>query len=587
MKVFFQCIIILALSGVIVSGCRTHPPPKAAQKTPQKKSAANSGADALALPNEMAAVEPEEMEEFSTTEPAPDGNPEALARFATGLSYELNDKSDLALDEFQRSALADPSNEPLIIELSRRYLRKKQPAKALELLSKSAARPKASGTIYSWLSRAYLEAGKTNSAIQASRVAIQKTPDSLEGYQSLAHIYLRTGQPANAFKVLNQAALHGKGDPEFLINLAQLYLVYLKIQPKEMATVKPRALELLRKASDLKPASMALVQSMAEAFEHLGDDKTAARLYLKMLSVLPEESQRRAPVREKLANLYLRADDKKAATEQLEAIVRDNPTRYPAAWHFLGTLAYDAKKFGEAQQNFEKALLLDPQIEQAYYDLALVQIDLHKTDDALQTLEKAREKFKDSFVGEFFTGLAHTRLKDYAEAVKHFTAAEIIARAKEPKRLNHQFYFQVGAACERNHDYKQAGEYFQKCIKESPNFSEALNYLGYMWAERGENLAKARELIEKAVKLEPKNGAYLDSMGWVLFKLNHASEALPYLLKAQEFTPEPDATLLDHLGDVYMALHQLEKARDAWKKSLSIESNEEIKKKLEQAGGNS
>jgi tetratricopeptide (TPR) repeat protein len=283
----------------------------------------------------------------------------------------------------------------------------------------------------------------------------------------------------------------------------------------------------------------------------------------------------------------LRTNNKSAAAEQLEAIVRDNPTHYPSAWHFLGTIAYDEKKLTDAERNFEKALLLDPQLEQAYYDLALVQIDLHKTDDALKTLEHAHVKFPNSFIGEFFTGLAQMRLKDYAEAVKHFAVAETLARAKEPKRLTHQFYFQIGAACERNKDYKQAEEYFEKCIKEAPEFGEALNYLGYMWAERGENLPRARELIEKAVKLEPKNPAYLDSLGWVLFKQEHPQQALPYLLKAQELSPEPDPAVLDHLGDVYMALHDQEKARECWKKSLSIESNEEIKKKLESSGGKS
>ena len=82
------------------------------------------------------------------------------------------------------------------------------------------------------------------------------------------------------------------------------------------------------------------------------------------------------------------------------------------------------------------------------------------------------------------------------------------------------------------------------------------------------------------MKKEPKNGAYLDSLGWVLFKLNQPREALTWLLKAQELTPEADATLLDHLGDVYMALNQEDKAHDAWKKSLSLEANDDVQKKL-------
>ncbi len=89
----------------------------------------------------------------------------------------------------------------------------------------------------------------------------------------------------------------------------------------------------------------------------------------------------------------------------------------------------------------------------------------------------------------------------------------------------------------------------------------------------------------RACKLEPKNAAYLDSLGWVLFKLNQPQAALPWLVKAVELSPEPDATILDHLGDVYLSLRQLGKAMENWKKSLAIEPNEEVNKKLRQVDG--
>ena len=127
-------------------------------------------------------------------------------------------------------------------------------------------------------------------------------------------------------------------------------------------------------------------------------------------------------------------------------------------------------------------------------------------------------------------------------------------------------------------------QYFEKCLQLAPNFAEAMNYLGYMWAEHGLKLDQARELIEKAVKAEPKNAAYLDSLAWVLFKLKQPKEALPYALKAAELSEQPDATVYDHIGDIYAALKQLEKAREAWRKSLSLEPNEEVRKKLESSG---
>jgi len=102
-----------------------------------------------------------------------------------------------------------------------------------------------------------------------------------------------------------------------------------------------------------------------------------------------------------------------------------------------------------------------------------------------------------------------------------------------------------------------------------------------MWAEHGENLERAREMIGRALKAEPKSPAYLDSMGWVLYKLNQPKEALDYILKAVAASEEQDATLYDHLGDIYAELKEMDKARDAWRKSLAVEKNDAVQKKLD------
>jgi len=124
----------------------------------------------------------------------------------------------------------------------------------------------------------------------------------------------------------------------------------------------------------------------------------------------------------------------------------------------------------------------------------------------------------------------------------------------------------------------------QKALELNPDFPEAANHLGYMWAERGENLDQARALIEKAVKAEPESEAYLDSLAWVLFKQGKPGEALPHMLKAvaiSEKENSPDATLYDHLGDIQAALGHSALARDAWSKALKLEENKEIQHKLE------
>ncbi|MCC6232099.1 MAG: tetratricopeptide repeat protein [Verrucomicrobiales bacterium] len=178
-----------------------------------------------------------------------------------------------------------------------------------------------------------------------------------------------------------------------------------------------------------------------------------------------------------------------------------------------------------------------------------------------------------------------SELKRYEEAIRHYTAAEVIAGATAPRYLTHLFYFQSGVAFERAKRFDDASIQFEKSIELKPDFADALNYLGYMWAEQGKNLPRALELIRKAVDLEPKNAAYLDSLAWVLFQMDRAEEALPFQTRAVELSEEPDATLFEHLGDIYRKLGRMDDARRAWQRSLAVESKPEVAERLKEAGG--
>ena len=498
---------------------------------------------------------------------------EAHARYATAVSYDWNEEPEEAAIEYYKAALADPTNEALVLEVSQRLVQLKQNDKAVEVLSNATAVTKASGILFAQLGRVYSLLGKKELAIEANRMAIKKMPRSILGYRNLAQIHFQNSQYDEGLKVLDQAAKQSGADANYLIELGELYTGF--IRATATSTAKERALETYNRAAKLNPTNAFLIQKLADGFAVVGESERAAELYLKLLERVPGWPG----LREKLAELYLRQQDRKKAAEQLEAVIRNNPTHLQA-YYLLGSIAFEEKNPKLAADYFTKAMLLNPNFEPVYYDLAGAQINLNKPYEALATLDKARTKFQQGFVSEFYTAMAYTRLKDYTNALKHLTAAEVIARATETNRLTHGFFYQLGAACERNQKYEEAEKHFRKCLELSPDFSEAMNYLGYMWAERGTNLNEAHDLIEKAVKLEPKNPAYLDSLGWVLYKLNKPKEALPWLLKSIEYAEEADATLYDHLGDIYSALQQPDKAREAWRKALSVEPSEQIQKKL-------
>lgn len=505
-----------------------------------------------------------------------DERTEAHARFLAGLSLDQNQLPEEALAEYEKALAADPRNEDLATELSRRHLQRKDYDKAIAVLKKTAATPGASGLASARLSFIYLQQGKTNDAISASREAIKQDPGLMAGYQSLFHLYRSLGQTNEARKVVEQAARQPKPDAPFLIDLGHLCLVLSAERPNDMnSPSRLKARETLLRAADLENTNVVSLQRLAQGFMFLGETRRAADVYLKML----EEEPDLPGIREALAELYLRQNDSKRAAEQLREIIRDSPTN-PQAHYFLAAIAYEEKRFGDALDSYRRALLLGLDNEQIYFDIAATHLALNQPRDALSSLEKARKKFRPSFVGEFYTGLAYMRLKEFTNALDHFTAAEIVAKATDTNRLTHIFFFELGAAYERAGKISESERYFEKCLVLSPNFAEALNYLGYMWAERGTNLDLAHEYIARAVKLNPTNAAYLDSLGWVLFKQGRPEEALGPIRQSVELSEEPDATLLDHLGDIYAALRDLPKAREAWQKSIQIQPSPEVERKL-------
>jgi tetratricopeptide (TPR) repeat protein len=171
------------------------------------------------------------------------------------------------------------------------------------------------------------------------------------------------------------------------------------------------------------------------------------------------------------------------------------------------------------------------------------------------------------------------RLELYGDAILPLQKAEEI----NPESIEALFW--LGASFERSGLHSDAESVFQRALELDAEFAPALNYLGYMWAERGENLDQAIDLVSRAVALEPNNGAYVDSLGWAYFQLGRYEEARGHLEKAARMVGE-DAVIFEHLGDLYTAVGEVEQAVDIYRKALKLEGEnlEEVRRKLEKLG---
>jgi tetratricopeptide (TPR) repeat protein len=168
------------------------------------------------------------------------------------------------------------------------------------------------------------------------------------------------------------------------------------------------------------------------------------------------------------------------------------------------------------------------------------------------------------------------QIKDYDKAGKIFE--EALTFAPDNEEIN----FNLAVVHEKKHQFDKMVEYLKKTIEINPEHVEALNYLGYSYADRGINLDEALDLIEKAVKLEPDRGYIRDSLGWVYFKKGMYKEALREIKKAAVAEKE-DPLILEHLGDVYLKLDNREAAAESWKKSLEFHDKQEgLKERVEE-----
>lgn len=196
---------------------------------------------------------------------------------------------------------------------------------------------------------------------------------------------------------------------------------------------------------------------------------------------------------------------------------------------------------------------------------ASVLADMGKTDEAASELRTLMNdgSGKDR---EMLLSIAqiYEKGKKFAEEQKVLDEAEALSTTSEQKQA---VIFQRGAMFERMKNFENAEAEFRRVLTSDPDNAGALNYLGYMLADRDVRLDEAQKMIARALELDPQNGAYLDSLGWVLYRQNRLEQAEDNLRKALELI-KGDPTVHDHLGDVYLKEGKVREAITQWQTSL-------------------
>ena len=466
---------------------------------------------------------------------------EALAHYSQALISESTlGGNNSSLWHFRQAAQKDPAYLPLCLSVAASYLARRDYDQALFILSQARAYHPDSVDLSLLLGIVYQLKQMPRQAIREYQAATRAAPDRADAYVRLATLHATEEHVRAALSVVDAGFKRVK-DParliEFCDSMARLY--FAGNQPAY-------ALPFLERIQARKPENLPVKEMIARCQAATGHRREAIALLLEVEKEQPGE----VAANLLLGELYEAEGDLTQAEEALSRVAKS-----PAA---------------------DTAVALR---------LAMVQLKTGRA-KAVKTLQDAAASHPDDLGIRAFLGLLYSHQKQYAEAVKEFEAIESVAE-KDPvaaTRLHPQFYFWYGSACDQMGRFKDAERLMERCVAMDPESAQALNYLAYLWAERGVELDKAQEYVEKALKLDPGEGSYLDTLGWVYYKKGAYHEALAPLKKALA-TGVADAVVADHLGDTWFALQDQDKAVRFWKLSLRQDpGNVSVRQKLIKAG---
>ncbi len=254
--------------------------------------------------------------------------------------------------------------------------------------------------------------------------------------------------------------------------------------------------------------------------------------------------------------------------------LKANPAQASLITREFGQTMLSADRYEVAAQVYQDATnnpLLQGEKAQNFLMLATARELNGETEVALEAIDSAANQIPNNYLIEYREAWIYYHAHRYETAAEKYAA--YVEKHKQSPFLK-QAKFSLSAIYVELGDMAKGEQILEEYLAENPDDPGVNNDLGYLYADQGKNLEKARSMIEKAIEAEPKNPAYLDSMGWVLFKLKEFEDARDWLKKATKLEDGNDSTIWDHLGDCHKELNATEDARGAWTKALKLAKDE-------------
>ncbi len=502
----------------------------------------NRGADALAQVERSIRRQPQGVEAY-----------ELLAKVLTGLKREKE-----ITPRLEEAARRDSKNIPLQYVLADRYRETGQVDKA-EALYRELLHSQPTPQTYRALAASLFKRKRSADLLKVLCEAF-KDPRSAQAEAVTAQLQGAAADDSMTEAMLDSGVEQLSSNPPTLPGSAFVVLAFLA-NSNRSSPRHDRRLEKLLKIQRilLESNSNPLVYTeIADSERRLGRFAAAANTIEEMLAKYPAE--RTARTLSFLADFHRRAGHNQALRVVLD-----------------------------------EALKLDPVDGESQVKLGRLLADVGRVDEAAGLFRSAAKREPANPIYEVYLGSILTKFGRDQEAIKVFES--LLKRFGNNEELVKMVRQSLSIAYVNLGNYTKGEAELELLLQNNPDEAGPNNDLGYLWAEQGKNLEKAESMIRKAIREEPENRSYLDSLGWVLFKRGKAKEALEPMKKAVERMKaeaeqegeNQDATLFEHLGDIYFQLQDIDKAAEAWRmarvageRAVPPEKRlPEIKKKLE------
>ena len=241
-----------------------------------------------------------------------------------------------------------------------------------------------------------------------------------------------------------------------------------------------------------------------------------------------------------------------------------------AAHALLADLYSQKEEWKKASFHLQKALenLKEGQKMLLWQQYLNCDVQLQAFDSLVKHAQQAIAQYPNQALFYFYQGVGHLQLKQHAEAVSALKNA--LGLTTDEKELRAEIYQNLGEAYQGLKKYSASEESFETALSIIPDNIGLMNNYAYYLTLRKEKLDRAEEMAKKVVEKEPNQPSYLDTYAWVLFCKGKFAEALPLQIKAVQLGGEGNATLVEHLGDIYSQLGQKEKALEQWRKAKAL-----------------